>query len=48
MELALALVLLAALTRVVDETRRRYFPAPHRWKWVLGFVIAVVVGYSGR
>jgi hypothetical protein len=48
MELVFALGLLVVLARIVEEARRRYFPAPHRWKWVLGCVLAAVVGYSGR
>jgi hypothetical protein len=48
MESVVALALLAALARVVEEARRRYFPAPYRWKWVLGCVLAVLVGYMGR
>jgi hypothetical protein len=48
MELVFALVLLAALARIVEEARRRYFPAPHRWKWVLGCVLAAVIGYPAR
>jgi len=48
MELAFALALLAALARIVEEARRRYFRAPNRWKWVLGCGLAVVVGWSAR
>lgn len=48
MELVAALALLMALARIVEEARRRYFPAPYRWKWVLGCVLAVLIGYSTR
>ena len=46
MELALALTLLASLAWIVEEARRRCSPAPYRWKWALGCVLAVLVSYS--
>jgi hypothetical protein len=45
MDAVLALALLAGLARIVGETGVRFFPPPARWKWALGWGLAVVVAY---
>ena len=47
MDIALALALLAGLARIVGETGARVFPRSTRWKWALGWGLAVAVAYPG-
>jgi hypothetical protein len=47
MDSALALVLLVGLAWIVGVTGERHFPPAVRWKWALGWVLAILVAYPG-